>query len=121
MFDKYLPSRFASWFALYQDIKQLIRPEHDTVAWVDGNRASAVRPAAVVKAEKHVYLVRYIHEQTLEELIELRALETFSKDELEILRAAMHQFAGYNRDERIDAVSLKVQTLFIERIKKDRG
>lgn len=120
MFDKYLPSRFTSWFALYQDIKQLIRPGHDTVAWVD---ASPIQyyPAKCIDTERHVYLVRHIYEETLDELIELRELQTFSKDELDVLRAALHHYSGFNPGEQTKAVRQKVQTLFIEQLKKERG
>lgn len=119
----YLPSGYKSWFALYQEAKQHFRPDRDYVEWFEHGPVFISRtpvPTAV-KVEPICYSIRYLEQQVLAELIELRQIETFNKKELEILYYGMQSLTAYQSgDVDIDAVYKKVRTLLTDERKKLR-
>lgn len=118
--NKYLPSGYTSWFALYKEAKKLFRPGVEYIEWVECKALGRLN-SGHLPIEPIAYSVRYLEQQTLAELIELREIETFNKKELEILYYGMQTLSCYQHgDEAIEAVYKKVRTLLTDERKKLR-
>ncbi|GAB4035211.1 hypothetical protein [Spirosoma gilvum] len=118
-YSTHLLPGYSSWFEFYADVKALL-DESDLFCYEDHKLRlfDPHRPTHQVAC--HRFSVRYIEQQTLAELYELRAIQTFSRDELRHLHYALELVmkSEVGHDPMMKALYQKVHELFDRELTK---
>ncbi|MVM36077.1 hypothetical protein GO755_39050 [Spirosoma sp. HMF4905] len=110
---------YKSWFAFYSEVKKHFRNDSEDLYWDEYKQGNIIMNTQTVMT-RYKYSVRFIEQQTLAELIELRRIQTFNMDQLRILQYAMTQMMHFESSPELEDVKNRINDLLTDERKKLR-